>query len=182
MASGVVPQITIMAGPAAGGAVYSPALTDFIIMIKGDAYYMFVTGPEITKVVLGEDVSFQDLGGAVIHATKSGVVHFIAENEQDSINITKRLLSYLPSNNMEEPPFMDTGDPADREMKDVESVVPTDTVKPFDMREVIYRTVDNGEFMEVQKHWAQNMVVGFGRVAGNVVGIVANNSAHLGQP
>ena len=180
MASGVVPQITIMAGPAAGGAVYSPALTDFIIMIKGDAYYMFVTGPEITKVVLGEDVSFQDLGGAIIHATKSGVVHFVAENENDAINITKRLLSYLPSNNMEDPPFLDTGDPSDREVKDVESVVPTDTVKPFDMREVIYRVVDNGEFMEVQRHWAQNMVVGFARMAGNVVGIVANNSAHLG--
>lgn len=180
MASGVIPQITIMAGPAAGGAVYSPALTDFIIMIKGEAYYMFVTGPEITKVVLGEEVSFQDLGGAVIHATKSGVVHFVAENEQDSINIAKRLLSFLPSNNMEEPPFVDTGDPMDREMKDVETIVPTDTVKPFDIREVIYRTVDNGEFMEVQKHWAQNMVVGFARMAGNVVGIVANNSAHLG--
>ncbi|MDT7901175.1 MAG: acyl-CoA carboxylase subunit beta [Acidianus sp.] len=180
MASGVIPQITIMAGPAAGGAVYSPALTDFIIMVKGDAYYMFVTGPEITKVVLGEEVSFQNLGGAVIHATKSGVVHFLAENEQDAINIAKRLLSYLPSNNMEEPPFMDTGDPADRDVKDVEQIVPTDSAKPFDMKEIIYRIVDNGEFLEVHKHWAQNIVVGFARIAGNVVGIVANNSRYLG--
>lgn len=180
LASGVIPQITIMAGPAAGGAVYSPALTDFIIMIKGDAYYMFVTGPEITKVVLGEEVTFQDLGGAVVHATKSGVVHFLAENEQDAINIAKRLLSYLPSNNMEDPPYMDTGDPSDRETKDVESIVPTDSAKPFDMREVIYRIVDNGEFMEVHRHWAQNIIVGFARVAGNVIGIVANNSSTLG--
>jgi acetyl-CoA/propionyl-CoA carboxylase len=160
--------------------VYSPALTDFIIMIKGDAYYMFVTGPEITKVVLGEDVTFQDLGGAVVHATKSGVVHFLAENEQDAINIAKRLLSYLPSNNMEDPPYMDTGDPSDREVKDVESIVPTDSAKPFDMREVVYRLVDNGEFMEVHRHWAQNIVVGFARIAGSVAGIVANNSSTLG--
>ncbi|PVU76675.1 methylmalonyl-CoA carboxyltransferase, partial [Acidianus hospitalis] len=135
---------------------------------------------EITKVVLGEEVSFQDLGGAVIHATKSGVVHFLAENEQDAINIAKRLLSYLPSNNMEEPPFMDTGDPADRDVKDVEQIVPTDSAKPFDMKEIIYRIVDNGEFLEVHKHWAQNIVVGFARIAGNVVGIVANNSQYLG--
>ncbi|AOL17144.1 methylmalonyl-CoA carboxyltransferase [Sulfolobus sp. A20] len=180
MASGVIPQITIMAGPSAGGAVYSPALTDFIIMIKGDAYYMFVTGPEITKVSIGEEVSYQDLGGAIVHATKSGVVHFVAENEQDAINITKRLLSYLPSNNMEEPPFMDTGDPADREMKGAESIVPSDPLKPFDMRDVIYNLVDNGEFLEVHKLWAQNITVGFGRIAGNVVGIVANNSMYYG--
>ncbi len=180
MASGVIPQITIMAGPSAGGAVYSPALTDFIIMIKGDAYYMFVTGPEITKVSIGEEVSYQDLGGAIVHANKSGVVHFVAENEQDAISITKRLLSYLPSNNMEEPPFMDTGDPADREMKGVESIVPSDPLKPFDMRDVIYNLVDNNEFLEVHKLWAQNITVGFGRIAGNVVGIVANNAMYYG--
>lgn len=131
LASGVIPQITIMAGPAAGGAVYSPALTDFIIMIKGDAYYMFVTGPEITKVSIGEEVSYQDLGGAIVHATKSGVVHFVAENEQDAINITKKLLSYLPSNNMEDPPYVDTGDPPEREVKGIESLVPTDSLKPL---------------------------------------------------
>ncbi len=180
MASGVIPQITIMAGPAAGGAVYSPALTDFLIMIKGDAYYMFVTGPEITKVSIGEEVSYQDLGGAIIHATKSGVVHFVAENEQDAINITKRLLSYLPSNNMEEPPYVDTGDPADRAVQSAESIVPTDSVKPFDIRDLIYNIVDNSEFLEVHKLWAQNITVGFGRINGNVVGIVANNSAYYG--
>jgi acetyl-CoA/propionyl-CoA carboxylase len=180
MASGVVPQITIMAGPAAGGAVYSPALTDFIIMIKGDPYYMFVTGPEITKVSLGEEVTYQDLGGAIIHATKSGVVHFIAENEHDAISITKRLLSYLPSNNMEEPPFIDTGDSPDRETPELEKVIPTDSLKPFNMREVIYNLVDNGEFLEVHRYWAENIIVGFGRIGGHVVGIVANNSAHLG--
>ncbi|NON62088.1 acyl-CoA carboxylase subunit beta [Acidianus sp. RZ1] len=180
MASGVVPQITIMAGPAAGGAVYSPALTDFIIMIKGEAYYMFVTGPEITKVVLGEDVTFQDLGGAVVHATKSGVVHFMVENEQEAITTTKRLLSYLPSNNMEEPPYIDTGDPIDRDVKEVENIVPTDPAKPFDMKEVIYRIVDGGEFLEVHKHWAQNIVVGFARIGGSVIGIVANNSNYMG--
>ena len=180
MASGVIPQITIMAGPAAGGAVYSPALTDFLIMIKGDAYYMFVTGPEITKVSIGEEVSYQDLGGAIIHATKSGVVHFVAVNEQDAINITKRLLSYLPSNNMEEPPYVDTGDPADRAVQSAESIVPTDSVKPFDIRDLIYNIVDNSEFLEVHKLWAQNITVGFGRINGNVVGFVANNSAYYG--
>nr|1X0U_A Chain A, hypothetical methylmalonyl-CoA decarboxylase alpha subunit [Sulfurisphaera tokodaii str. 7]1X0U_B Chain B, hypothetical methylmalonyl-CoA decarboxylase alpha subunit [Sulfurisphaera tokodaii str. 7]1X0U_C Chain C, hypothetical methylmalonyl-CoA decarboxylase alpha subunit [Sulfurisphaera tokodaii str. 7]1X0U_D Chain D, hypothetical methylmalonyl-CoA decarboxylase alpha subunit [Sulfurisphaera tokodaii str. 7]1X0U_E Chain E, hypothetical methylmalonyl-CoA decarboxylase alpha subunit len=180
MASGVIPQITIMAGPAAGGAVYSPALTDFIIMIKGDAYYMFVTGPEITKVVLGEEVSFQDLGGAVVHATKSGVVHFMVDSEQEAINLTKRLLSYLPSNNMEEPPYIDTGDPADRDATGVEQIVPNDAAKPYNMREIIYKIVDNGEFLEVHKHWAQNIIVGFARIAGNVVGIVANNPEEFG--
>ncbi len=178
MASGVIPQITIMAGPAAGGAVYSPALTDFLIMVKGESYYMFVTGPEITKVVLGEDVSMQDLGGAVVHASKSGVVHFMVDSEQEALNTAKRLLSYLPSNNMEEPPFMDTGDTNDREVKDAESIVPTDPAKTFDIRDLLYAVVDNGEFLEVHKHWAQNMTVGFARVAGNVVGIVANNSAY----
>ncbi|BFI75010.1 acyl-CoA carboxylase subunit beta [Sulfurisphaera ohwakuensis] len=180
MASGVIPQITIMAGPAAGGAVYSPALTDFIIMIKGDAYYMFVTGPEITKVVLGEEVSFQDLGGAVVHATKSGVVHFMVDSEQEAINLTKRLLSYLPSNNMEEPPYIDTGDPADRDATGVEQIVPNDAAKPYNMREIIYKIVDNGEFLEVHRHWAQNIIVGFARIAGNVVGIVANNPEEFG--
>ncbi|MBB5252816.1 acyl-CoA carboxylase subunit beta [Sulfurisphaera ohwakuensis] len=180
MASGVIPQITIMAGPAAGGAVYSPALTDFIIMIKGDAYYMFVTGPEITKVVLGEEVSFQDLGGAIVHATKSGVVHFMVDSEQEAINLTKRLLSYLPSNNMEEPPYIDTGDPADRDATGVEQIVPNDAAKPYNMREIIYKIVDNGEFLEVHRHWAQNIIVGFARIAGNVVGIVANNPEEFG--
>jgi len=180
MASGVIPQITIMAGPAAGGAVYSPALTDFIIMIKGDAYYMFVTGPEVTKVVLGEEVSYQDLGGAVVHATKSGVVHFMVDSEQEAINLTKRLLSYLPSNNMEEPPYMDTGDPADRDVTGAEQIVPSDSAKPFNMREIIYRIVDNGDFLEVHRHWAQNMIVGFARIAGNVVGIIANNPEEFG--
>ncbi|WP_422085897.1 acyl-CoA carboxylase subunit beta [Sulfolobus acidocaldarius] len=180
MASGVIPQITIMAGPAAGGAVYSPALTDFIIMIKGDAYYMFVTGPEITKVALGEEVSYQDLGGAIVHSTKSGVIHFMAENEQDAINITKKLLSYLPSNNMEEPPYIDTGDAADRDVSGANDIIPTDPVKPYSMRELIYRTVDNGEFMEVHKYWANNMIIGFARIGGNVVGIVANNPEEFG--
>ncbi|AHC50764.1 methylmalonyl-CoA carboxyltransferase [Sulfolobus acidocaldarius SUSAZ] len=180
MASGVIPQITIMAGPAAGGAVYSPALTDFIIMIKGDAYYMFVTGPEITKVALGEEVSYQDLGGAVVHSTKSGVVHFMAENEQDAINITKKLLSYLPSNNMEEPPYIDTGDSADRDVSGAGDIIPSDPVKPYSMRELIYRTVDNGEFLEVHKYWANNIIIGFARIGGNVVGIVANNPEEFG--
>jgi len=180
MASGVVPQITIMAGPAAGGAVYSPALTDFLIMIKGDAYYMFVTGPEITKVVLGEEVSYQDLGGAVVHATKSGVVHFMVDSEQEAINLTKRLLSYLPSNNMEEPPYLNTGDQADRDVAGVEQIIPNDAAKPYSMREIIYKVVDNGEFLEVHRHWAQNMIVGFARIAGNVVGIVANNPEEFG--
>ncbi|MCG2907681.1 MAG: acyl-CoA carboxylase subunit beta, partial [Sulfolobales archaeon] len=180
MASGVVPQITIMAGPAAGGAVYSPALTDFIIMIKGDAYYMFVTGPEITRVSLGEEVSYQDLGGAVVHATKSGVVHFMVENEEEAINLTKRLLSYLPSNNMEDPPYMETGDPADRDVQGVEQIMPNDAAKPYNIREIITRIVDNGEFLEVHRHWATNIIVGFARVGGHVVGIVANNPEEFG--
>ncbi|MEM1626960.1 MAG: acyl-CoA carboxylase subunit beta [Sulfolobaceae archaeon] len=180
MASGVIPQITIMAGPAAGGAVYSPALTDFIIMIKGDAYYMFVTGPEITKVSLGEEVSYQELGGAIVHATKSGVVHFVAEDERDAINIAKKLLSYLPSNNMEEPPFIDTGDDPEREVSGLEEIVPTDSIKPFNIRDVIYRIVDNQEFLEVHKYWADNIVVGFARIGGQVIGIVANNPLNYG--
>ncbi|PVU76041.1 methylmalonyl-CoA carboxyltransferase [Sulfolobus sp. SCGC AB-777_G06] len=180
MASGVIPQITIMAGPAAGGAVYSPALTDFIIMIKGDAYYMFVTGPEITKVVLGEEVTFQDLGGAAVHASKSGVVHFMVDSEQEAINTAKKLLSYLPSNNMEEPPYMDTGDPMDRDVSGVDQIMPDDPAKPYNMKEIISRIVDNGEFLEVHKHWARNIIVGFARIGGNVVGIVANNPEEFG--
>ncbi|MEM0173773.1 MAG: acyl-CoA carboxylase subunit beta, partial [Sulfolobaceae archaeon] len=165
---------------AAGGAVYSPALTDFIIMIKGDAYYMFVTGPEITKVSLGEEVSYQELGGAIVHATKSGVVHFVAEDERDAINIAKKLLSYLPSNNMEEPPFIDTGDDPEREVSGLEEIVPTDSIKPFNIRDVIYRIVDNQEFLEVHKYWADNIVVGFARIGGQVIGIVANNPLNYG--
>ncbi len=177
--SGVVPQISLIMGPCAGGAVYSPALTDFVIMVDNPATFMFITGPEVVKAATGEEVTFEELGGARVHATKSGQAHFIAESDEEAIALTKKLLSYLPSNNMEEPPYVDTGDPPDRVDPELESIVPTDPMKPFDVRDVIIRVVDNAEFFEVHAHWAQNVVIGFARIAGRTVGIVANQPAYM---
>lgn len=178
LASGVVPQISAILGPCAGGAVYSPAITDFIFMVK-DTSYMFVTGPNVVKTVTHEDVSFEDLGGAMTHAVKSGVAHFAVENELECIDGIKKLLSYIPSNNMDDPPFVDTQDAVDRMDSELDSVVPENPSKPYDIKEIIHRIVDDGEFFEVQELYAQNMVVGFARLGGYSVGIVANQPSIL---
>ena len=178
LASGVVPQVSLVMGPCAGGAVYSPAITDFIIMVKGTSH-MFVTGPNVVKTVTHEDVSFEALGGAETHATKSGVAHFACENEVEAIQCVKNLLSYLPQNNLESPPSVPTDDPADREEESLDTLVPGNPNKPYDMHRVIEAVVDNGEFLEVHRQYAENILVGFARLAGRSVGIIANQPAHL---
>jgi len=178
LASGVIPQISVIMGPCAGGAVYSPALTDFIFMTQGTSQ-MFITGPDVIKSVTGEDVTHEELGGAMAHATRSGVAHFAIENEEDTLLEVRRLLSFLPLNNMEEPPLMETGDDVHRRSEDMVQIVPDDPTKSYDVREVIYRIVDLGDFMEVHANWAQNVVCGFARMAGRTVGIVANQPLYL---
>ena len=178
VASGVVPQISIIMGPCAGGAVYSPAMTDFIIMVK-DTSHMFITGPEVIKTVLGQDVDFEELGGTLVHMQTSGVCHFMAENEQECIEILKKLLSYLPSNNMEDPPVEETGDDPNRTDDRLEEIVPDDPDKPYDVKGVIAFVADNGEFLEVHPLWAPNIVVGFARLNGRSVGIIANQPRYF---
>jgi acetyl-CoA carboxylase carboxyltransferase component len=173
MASGVVPRISAILGPCAGGAVYSPAITDFVIMEKNNSY-MFVTGPKVVKTVLNETVSIEDLGGAKVHATKSGVAHFIANNEEDTMTIIKMLLSYLPSNNMEDPPCIPTTDPINRSCDILNELIPDNPSKPYDMLDLIHPIVDDGEFLQVMSNFAQNIVVGFARLNGHSIGIVAN--------
>jgi acetyl-CoA carboxylase carboxyltransferase component len=162
-------------GPCAGGAVYSPAITDFIIMVQ-DTSYMFVTGPDVVKTVTHEEVTFEELGGALTHAAKSGVAHFAAENEEDCPVHRPKLLSYLPQNNMEDPPFVPSDDPL-RMDEALDSIVPDNPNKPYDMKDVIRHIVDDGDFLEVHEHWAQNIVVGFARMGGHSVGIVAQQPA-----
>jgi acetyl-CoA carboxylase carboxyltransferase component len=178
LASGVIPQISAIMGPCAGGAVYSPALTDFIFMVKNTSY-MFLTGPDVVKAVTHEDVTFEQLGGALVHNTTSGVAHFAAESEGDCLYLIRMLLSYLPSNNMEEPPFVKTKDDPLRTDGALDSIVPDNPNKPYDMREVITRIVDDGRFLEVQEHYATNIIIGFARLGGHAVGIVANQPAVL---
>ncbi|NHI82693.1 MAG: methylmalonyl-CoA carboxyltransferase [Candidatus Thorarchaeota archaeon] len=178
LASGVIPQISAIMGPCAGGAVYSPAVTDFTLMVKGIAH-MFITGPDVIKTVTGEEVTFEELGGAMTHNSVSGVAHFASEDEDDCFEQIKALLSYLPSNNLEDPPRVDTGHAADSVDKSIDDLVPEDPNKPYDMRDVVTKLVDNGVFFEVQEHWAKNMIVGFARFDGRSVGIVGNNPAHL---
>jgi propionyl-CoA carboxylase beta chain len=178
LASGVVPQISAILGPCAGGAVYSPAITDFIFMVK-DTSYMFVTGPNVVKTVTHEDVSFEDLGGAMTHAVKSGVAHFAVENELECLDGIKKLLSYIPSNNMDDPPFVESNDSEYRMDIELDSVVPENPSKPYDIKEIINRIVDDGEFFEIHELYAQNMVVGFARLGGYSVGIVANQPSIL---
>jgi len=173
LASGVVPQISAILGPCAGGAVYSPALTDFIVMVKKTSH-MFITGPDVVKTVTHEDVSMDDLGGANVHATKSGVAHLACEDEQDALEHIRTLMSYLPSNNMEDAPYQDNGDDPNRRDEGLNSVVPDDPRKAYDMHEVISKIVDNGDFFEIHGAYAGNIIVGFARLGGNVVGIVAN--------
>ncbi len=178
VASGVVPQLSIIMGPCAGGAVYSPAMTDFIIMVK-DTSHMFITGPEVIKTVLGQEVNFEELGGALVHMQTSGVCHFMAENEQECMEILKKLLSYLPSNNMEDPPVEETGDDPNRTDDLLEEIVPDDPDKPYDVKEVIASVADNGEFLEIHPLWAPNIVVGFARLNGRSVGIIANQPKYF---
>ena len=173
MASGVVPQISGIFGPCAGGAVYSPALTDFTLMMEGTSY-MFLTGRKVVKTVTGEDVSQEDLGGASVHSTKSGVTHFTAQTEEEGLATIRTLLSYIPQNNMEEAPRMECTDPVDRMEDALNEIIPDNPNKAYDMYEVIGAIVDNGEFFEVQKDYARNIIVGFARFNGQSVGIVAN--------
>jgi len=173
LASGVVPQISAILGPSAGGAVYSPAMTDFIIMAKGTSN-MFITGPEVIKTVTGEAVTFEALGGAMTHAEKSGVAHFAAEDEVEALRLIRRLLSYLPSNNVDDPPMLATDDDANRMDAELNTIVPRESDRPYDMRDVIGRIVDVKSWFEVHEHWAQNIVVGFARLQGHPVGVVGN--------
>ncbi len=178
LASGVVPQISAIFGPCAGGAVYSPALTDFTIMTKGTSY-MFVTGPKVVKTVTGEQVTEEDLGGASIHSTKSGVTHFVAEDEEEGILLIRKLLSYLPQNNLEDPPLSVCDDPIDRLEDSLNEIIPENPNKPYDVKEVITAVVDYSEFLEVQRNYAPNIVTGFAKFNGVSVGIVANQPNYL---
>jgi propionyl-CoA carboxylase beta chain len=177
-ASGVVPQISLVMGPCAGGAVYSPAITDFVFMVK-ETSYMFITGPEVVKTVTGEEVTFEELGGASTHAAKSGVAHFTADDEVACLEDARYLLSFLPQNNVDAPPYFEPSDPIGREDAELDSIVPDEPTKPYDMRGVIERVVDDGEFLEVHQLWAENLVCGFARLGGHPVGVVANNPRAL---
>ena len=173
LASGVIPQISGIFGPCAGGSVYSPALTDFNIMTRGTSY-MFLTGPKVVKTVTGEDVTQEQLGGASVHATKSGVAHFAVDTEEDGLKLIRHLMSFLPQNNMEEPPLVDCEDPIDRLEDSLNDIIPDEPNRAYDMYEVIGAIIDNGEFLEVHKDYAQNIIVGFARFNGQSVGIIAN--------
>jgi propionyl-CoA carboxylase beta chain len=178
LASGVIPQISAIIGPCAGGAVYSPAMTDFIIMTKGISN-MFITGPEVIKAVTHEDVSMEELGGAETHNAISGVAHFASENEEQTLALIRELLSFVPDNNMEDPPEKETSDPPDRTSDDLNFVVPDDPNQPYDIRRIIKEVMDDNYFFEVQELYAKNIVIGFGRLGGKSVGIVANQPDHL---
>ena len=177
-ASGVIPQISAIMGPTAGGAVYSPAMTDWIFMVKKSSY-MFITGPEVIKSVTGEEISFEELGGAQTHNQKSGVAHFACESDEDAINQIKTLLTYLPSNNMEDPPYVDTGDDPNRTEAALDSIIPDSPTKVYDMQEVIHSIVDNGDFFEPHQYFARNMIIGFARLKGRAIGIIANQPKQL---
>ena len=178
LTSGVVPQISCILGPCAGGAVYSPAITDFNVMVK-DTSYMFITGPDVIKTVTHEDVTKDELGGAMTHNAKSGVAHFAADSDEHALRITRELLSFMPSNNMESPPYVATADPSDRADEKLNSIVPESANQPYDIRDIINNVVDDGYFFEVQEHYAPNIVIGYARLGGYSVGIVANQPAFL---
>jgi propionyl-CoA carboxylase beta chain len=173
LASGVIPQISVIMGPCAGGAVYSPAMTDFIVMVK-DTSYMFVTGPEVVKTVTHEEVTAEELGGAVTHSTKSGVADRAFENDVEALSMVRRLMNYLPPNNREKPPVRPTTDGADRLDYSLDTLVPDNANKAYDIKELIFKVVDDTDFLELQPDYAKNMVIGFGRMEGSTVGIVAN--------
>jgi len=178
LSSGVIPQISCIMGPCAGGAVYSPAITDFNVMVK-DSSYMFITGPDVIKTVTHEDVSMDELGGAMTHNRISGVAHFIAETDQHALQLVRELLSFIPSNNLDDAPIVPTSDPADRMDESLNTVVPNASNQPYDIRDVIHRVADDQYFFEVQSLFAPNLVVGFARLNGKAVGIVANQPAYL---
>jgi propionyl-CoA carboxylase beta chain len=178
MVSGVVPQISAIMGPCAGGAVYSPAMTDFIVMVR-DTSYMFITGPDVIKATTHEEVSMQDLGGADTHSMKSGVCHLEAPDDEGALLTIREMLSYMPSNNVEDPPFVPSNDDPNRREAELDAIVPENPNRPYDMREIITRVVDDGHWLEIQKDWAQNILIGFARLGGYAVGIVANQPAYL---
>jgi propionyl-CoA carboxylase beta chain len=178
LASGVVPQISAIMGPCAGGAVYSPAMTDFIVMVR-DTSYMFITGPDVIKATTHEEVTMQDLGGAETHSTRSGVCHLEAPDDEGALLTIRELFSYMPSNNLEDPPFLANNDDPNRRDEALDSIVPENPNKPYEMRDIITRVVDDGHFFEIQKDWAQNILIGFARLGGYSVGIVANQPAYL---
>jgi propionyl-CoA carboxylase beta chain len=178
LASGVVPQISAIMGPCAGGAVYSPAITDFTIMVK-DTSYMFVTGPDVIRTVTHEEVTKEELGGAMTHNATSGVAHFAVEDDRECLAMIRDLLSYLPSNNLDDPPRTPAADDADREVESLDSLVPASPNQPYDMLDLIHAVADDGHFLEVHQHFAKNIIVGFARLGGRAVGIVANQPAVL---
>ncbi len=178
LASGVIPQISAIMGPCAGGAVYSPAITDFVFMVE-DTSYMFVTGPEVIKTVTHEEVTKEELGGAMSHNSVSGVAHFASPGDTECLALIRRLLSYLPSNNAEKAPVVATDDPIDREIPELDDFVPADPNKPYDITELIRWAADDGNFLEVHQHYAKNIVVGFMRLGGRSIGVIANQPAHL---
>jgi acetyl-CoA carboxylase carboxyltransferase component len=178
VASGVIPQISAIMGPTAGGAVYSPAMTDFIFMVKNTSF-MFITGPQVIKAVTGEEITFEDLGGALTHNEKSGVAHFACEHDEDAITRIKQLLSYLPSNNMEDPPIINTVDDPAREAPDLDTIIPDNPNQFYDMKDVIRSIVDNGEFFEPHELFAMNIIVCFARLNGRTIGIIANQPKNL---
>src|SRR5438128_1137467 len=176
--SGVVPQISAIMGPCAGGAVYSPAITDFIVMVK-DTSYMFITGPDVIKTVTHEEVTKDELGGAMTHNSTSGVAHFVSHNDEECLLLLRELLSFIPSNNLEDPPRRTTNDPWDRIEESLNSLVQAESNIPYDIKDVIHAVVDDNYFFEVQEHYAKNLVIGFARLDGRPVGIVANQPAYL---
>jgi acetyl-CoA carboxylase carboxyltransferase component len=178
LASGVIPQLSAIMGPCAGGAVYSPALTDFIFMVRHSSY-MFITGPEVVKAVTHEEVSFEDLGGAGVHSEISGVCHVATDTEADTLYLMRKLLTYLPQNNMEDPPFIPTTDDPLRMAEALDSLVPDDPSEPYDIKDAIHLIVDDGQFFEIHENYAQNIVVGFARLGGHSIGIIANQPAVL---
>ncbi|HVH51173.1 MAG TPA: acyl-CoA carboxylase subunit beta [Gaiellaceae bacterium] len=177
-ASGVVPQLSLVLGPCAGGAVYSPAITDFVFMVEGSSY-MFITGPDVVKTVTGEEVTFEELGGAATHAAKSGVAQFTAPDEESCLEDARYLLSFLPQSNAERPPFTTPTDPREREDAELDTLIPDNPNKPYDMHDVVRRVIDGGEFLEVNERWAENIVCGFARLGGHAVGIVGNQPRTL---
>jgi len=176
--SGVIPQLSLVMGPCAGGAVYSPAITDFVLMVEGSSY-MFITGPDVVKTVTGEEVSFEELGGAATHAAKSGVAHFISSSEEACLEDARYLLSFLPQNNVDAPPYFEPSDPPSREDVELDTLIPDDPARPYDMKEVVRRVVDEGEFLEVHERWAENLICGFARLNGHPVGVVGNQPRAL---
>jgi propionyl-CoA carboxylase beta chain len=177
-ASGVVPQISLVMGPCAGGAVYSPAITDFVLMVEGSSY-MFITGPDVVKTVTGEEVTFEELGGAVTHASRSGVAHFISPDDDSCLEDARYLLSFLPQNNLDSPPYAEPSDPRDRAESELDTIIPDNPNKPYDIKAVIEHVVDDGQFLEVHERFAENIVCGFARLGGHSVGVVGNQPRSL---